>query len=128
VQSERLRTSRPAIAVAPGVVTIEVIFEPPAGEKRDDRYGPSTQLVVSSSPTGLISTGTGTTSDLVREIHIEAVAAEGVLHVAAKGASCDDTGGDPEAHAACHIHQQDWGIPVVLDTDGVSRVTLILSG
>lgn len=128
VQSERLRTSRPAIAVAPGVVTIEVIFEPPPGEKRDDRYGPSTQLVVSSSPGGLISSGAGTTSDLVREIQMEAVAAEGVLHVAAKGASCDDTGGDPEAHAACHIHQQDWGIPVVLDTDGVSRVTLILSG
>jgi hypothetical protein len=61
-------------------------------------------------------------------MRVEAVVAEGVLHVAAKGASCDDTGGDPQAHAACHIHQQDWGIPVVLDTDGVSRVTLILSG
>ena len=105
-----------------------MIFEPPAGEKRDDRYGPSTQLVVSSSPTGLISTGTGTTSDLVREIHIEAVAAEGVLHVAAKGASCDDTGGDPEAHAACHIHQQDWGVPIVIDPAGERVVRLVLSG
>lgn len=128
VQSERLRTSRPAIAVAPGVVTIEVIFEPPPGEKRDDRYGPSTQLVVSSSPGGLISSGAGTTADLVREIHVEAVAAEGVLHVAAKGASCDDTGGDPEAHAACHIHQQDWGVPIVIDPAGERVVRLVLSG
>jgi hypothetical protein len=128
VQSERLRTSRPAIAVAPGVVTIEVIFDPPPGEKRDDRYGPSTQLVVSSSPAGLISAGAGTGSDLVREIQIEAVVTEGVLHVAAKGASCDDTGGDPQAHAACHIHQQDWGVPIVIDPAGELVVRLVLSG
>ncbi|MGI9137209.1 MAG: NHL domain-containing thioredoxin family protein [Candidatus Nanopelagicales bacterium] len=128
VESERLRTSRPAITVTPGAVTIEVIFEPPPGEKRDDRYGPSTQLVVSASPAGLISAGAGTTSDLVREIQVEAVAAEGVLHVAAKGASCDDTGGDPDAHAACHIHQQDWGVPIVIDPAGERVVRLVLSG
>ncbi len=128
VESERLRTSRPAITVAPGEVTVEVIFEPPPGEKRDDRYGPSTQLVVSASPAGLISAGAGTTSDLIRHITIEAIAAEGVLHVAAKGASCDDTGGDPEAHAACHIHQQDWGVPIVIDPAGERLVRLVLSG
>lgn len=128
VESERLRTSRPAIKVAPGDVTIEVVFEPPPGEKRDDRYGPSTQLVVSSSPAGLISAGAGTTSDLIRRVTVEAVAAEGVLHVAAKGASCDDTGGDPEAHAACHIHQQDWGVPIVIDPAGEHVVRLVLSG
>lgn len=128
VESERLRTSRPAIKVAPGAVTVEVIFDPPPGEKRDDRYGPSTQLVVSSSPAALISEGAGTTSELVRDIRIEAVALEGVLHVAAKGASCDDTGGDPQAHAACHIHQQDWGIPIIIVPDGDSHITLTLSG
>ena len=128
VESERLRTSRPAITVAPGEVTIEVVFDPPPGEKRDDRYGPSTQLVVSASPAGLISAGAGTSSDLVREIRIEAVADEGVLHVAAKGASCDDTGGDPDAHAACHIHQQDWGVPIVIDPAGERVVRLVLSG
>ena len=128
VESERLRTSRPAIRVAPGMVTVEVIFEPPPGEKRDDRYGPSTQLVVSASPAGLIGAGAGTTSDLVREIRVEALATEGVLHVAAKGASCDDTGGDPDAHAACHIHQQDWGVPIVIDPAGERVVRLVLSG
>ena len=128
VESERLRTSRPAIRVAPGMVTVEVIFEPPPGEKRDDRYGPSTQLVVSASPASLIGAGAGTTSDLVREIRVEALATEGVLHVAAKGASCDDTGGDPDAHAACHIHQQDWGVPIVIDPAGERVVRLVLSG
>jgi cystathionine beta-synthase len=33
----------------------------------------------------------------------------GVLHVQAKGASCEDG-----EFAACHIHQQDWGIPIVV--------------
>jgi hypothetical protein len=84
--------------------------------------------VVSASPAGLISAGAGTTSDLVRHITLESIAAEGVLHVAAKGASCDDTGGDPEAHAACHIHQQDWGVPIVIDPAGERLVRLVLSG
>ena len=33
---------------------------------------------------------------------------EGVLHVAARAASCDVEG----ENAACHIHQQDWGVPI----------------
>jgi hypothetical protein len=33
---------------------------------------------------------------------------EGVLHVAARAASCDIEG----HNAACHMHQQDWGVPV----------------
>jgi hypothetical protein len=49
------------------------------------------------------------------------------LHVAAKGASCDDATG-PDEHGACHIHQQDWGIPVEIAPDGARRVTLPLSG
>lgn len=32
---------------------------------------------------------------------------EGVLHVSAMAASCDD---DPAIeYPACHVHQQDWG-------------------
>lgn len=128
VQSDRLRTSRPALRVAPGSVTVEVVFDPPPGEKRDDRYGPSTQLVVDSSPPGLLISGGGRTSELVRSVELSDGLAEGVLHVAAKGASCDDTGDDPDAHAACHIHQQDWGVPIIIDPDGERVVRLVLSG
>jgi hypothetical protein len=57
---------------------------------------------------------------------INAGITEGVLHVAGKGASCDAVSG-PGAHAACHIHQQDWGIPIVVADDGESVVALTLS-
>jgi hypothetical protein len=63
----------------------------------------------------------------VRTVHLTDAADEGVLHIAAKGASCDDVSG-PDAHAACHIHQQDWGIPIIVDPQGQSRVALTLSG
>jgi hypothetical protein len=63
----------------------------------------------------------------VRTVQVSDAVTEGVLHVAAKGASCDDVSG-PDAHAACHIHQQDWGIPVIIAADGERRVTLTLSG
>lgn len=127
VSGEAMRTIRPALRLAPGEVTIDVVFDPPPGEKRDDRYGPSTHLVVGSTPAELLAAGTGSGSDLVRTIQVSGAVTEGVLHVAAKGASCDDVSG-PDAHAACHIHQQDWGIPVVIAADGDSRVTLTLSG
>jgi hypothetical protein len=127
VMGDALRTVRPAIRLAPGEVEIEVVFEPPAGEKRDDRYGPSTHLVIGSTPPELLTEGAGAGSDLRRRVQVNGDVREGVLHVAAKGASCDDAVG-PEAHAACHIHQQDWGIPVIVASDGDSRVVLTLSG
>ena len=127
VSGDAMRTIRPALRLAPGEVTIDVIFDPPPGEKRDDRYGPSTNLVIGSTPPNLVSEGTGSGSDLVRAIRISGDVSDGVLHVAAKGASCDDVSG-PDAHAACHIHQQDWGIPVIIAADGDNRVTLTLSG
>ncbi len=45
----------------------------------------------------------------------------GVLHVSARAASCDD--GDAE-FPACHVHQQDWGVPVEVDAAGASELTL----
>lgn len=129
VNGEAMRTQRPALRVAPGAVTIEVTFTPPAGQKRDDRYGPSTYLTVGASPTALLTSGEGSGSDLVREVVIDADAIEGVLHVAAKGASCDiPVDGDDEFHAACHIHQQDWGVPITIDPDGTNVVKLTLAG
>jgi hypothetical protein len=49
---------------------------------------------------------------------------EGVLHVAATAASCDHGAG----HPACHITQQDWGIPVRLVEGAAARLDLVLRG
>ena len=122
-QGEALRLVRAPIEIAPGDVTITVVFEPPPGQKRDDRYGPSTQLVVSSTPRQLISSGAGSSQDLERAVTVGADISSGVLHVQAKGASCEEG-----ELAACHIHQQDWGIPVVVTQGGLTEVTLTLSG
>jgi thiol-disulfide isomerase/thioredoxin len=122
-QGEALRLVRAPIEVAPGQVTVNVIFEPPPGQKRDDRYGPSTQLVVSSTPRQLLTEGTGNTVELNRIVTIAESIDSGVLHVQAKGASCEDG-----EFAACHIHQQDWGIPIVVTPGGLTEVTLTLSG
>jgi len=127
VAGEALRTVRPALRIAPGDIVVEVVFEPPPGEKRDERYGPSTHLVVGSTPGTLLAAGAGAGPELIRAVTISNEASGGVLHVAAKGASCDDVTG-PEDHGVCHIHQQDWGIPVEIAADGARRVTLTLSG
>jgi hypothetical protein len=127
VAGDALRTVRPALRIAPGELVVEVVFNPPPGEKRDDRYGPSTHLVVGSTPAEVLVAGAGAGPDLVRTVTISDAVGGGVLHVAAKGASCDDVTG-PDEHGACHIHQQDWGIPVEIAPDGARRVTLPLSG
>lgn len=41
-------------------------------------------------------------------------------------ASCDD---DPaNEYPACHVHQQDWGVPVRVTADGAARLPLVLAG
>ncbi len=52
VSGDRLRTQRPPTPLRPGRLTLSVAFTPPPGQKLDDRYGPSTHLVVSSTPSG----------------------------------------------------------------------------
>jgi thiol-disulfide isomerase/thioredoxin len=123
VAGQAMRTVRPEIDIAAGSVTVQVTFTPPPGEKIDDRYGPSTQLSISASPAHLILSGQGTSSDLVRTVTINPDVESGVLHVAAKGASCD---ADSE-HGACHMHQQDWGVPVRITPTGTPTVTLTLA-
>ena len=49
----------PSLDVAPGEVELVVVFEPPPGQKLDDRYGPSTRLLVSASPPELLRRGDG---------------------------------------------------------------------
>jgi thiol-disulfide isomerase/thioredoxin len=123
VAGQTMRTVRPEIDIAAGSVTVQVTFTPPPGEKIDDRYGPSTQLSISASPAHLILSGQGTSSDLVRTVTINPDVKSGVLHVAAKGASCD---ADSE-HGACHMHQQDWGVPVRITKSGTASIELILA-
>ena len=126
VRGDAMRTMRPAIDVGSGEVDVVVVFEPPPGEKRDDRYGPSTQLVVSASPPELLSSGAGTDTDLTRRVVINPRITSGVLHVSARGASCDIPS-DEHPFPACRIHQQDWGIPVRITPNGETTVVLPLA-
>ncbi|MFG3355498.1 NHL domain-containing thioredoxin family protein [Streptomyces sp. NPDC048001] len=120
------RTRRAATDVAPGTLRVDVVFQAPAGQKLDTRYGPSTRLLVSSTPPGLLRSGEGAGTDLSREVEVDASVGEGVLHVSAMAASCDD---DPaNAYPACHVHQQDWGVPVRVVEGGSARLPLVLAG
>ena len=118
------RTQRPATAVAPGAVRLEVPFVPAPGQKLDDRWGPSTQLQVGSTPAELLLDGAGNGTDLFRDLTINPEITDGVLHVTAKAASCDAEGEFP----ACHLAQQDWGVPLRITTDGETTLTLPLRG
>ncbi|GGP70394.1 NHL domain-containing thioredoxin family protein [Streptomyces melanogenes] len=120
------RTQRAATEVAPGALRLDVVFQAPSGQKLDTRYGPSTRLIVSSTPVELLVSGEGTGTDLSRELTLNPEVAEGVLHVSAMAASCDD---DPaNEYPACHVHQQDWGVPVRLTPEGATRLPLVLAG
>ncbi|WP_405796365.1 NHL domain-containing thioredoxin family protein [Streptomyces longwoodensis] len=120
------RTQREATEVAPGPLALEVVFQAPAGQKLDTRYGPSTRLLVSATPPELLLEGEGADSGLVRGLELNPAVPEGVLHVSATAASCDDDPDNP--YPACHVHQQDWGIPVRLTEGGADRLPLVLAG
>ncbi|WP_432943162.1 NHL domain-containing thioredoxin family protein [Kribbella sp. CA-253562] len=120
------RTQRPPMEIAGGEVTLEVVFTPPPGQKLDDRYGPSTRLLVSSTPENLLREGAGDTTDLKRRLVIDERVGDGVLHVAVQAASCDDS--EAVEFPACHMHRQDWGVPVVVTAGGAPRLELVLSG
>ncbi|MER6467274.1 NHL domain-containing thioredoxin family protein [Streptomyces collinus] len=126
VEAVAHRTARQATEVAPGRLRLDVVFRAPAGQKPDDRHGPSTRLLVSSTPPGLLLGGEGAGTGLTRELELDPAVAEGVLHVSAMAASCDD---DPaNEYPACHVHQQDWGVPVRLVEGGTDRLPLVLAG
>lgn len=126
VEAAAHRTQRPATEVAPGALRLDVVFSAPAGQKLDERYGPSTRLLVSSTPPELLADGAGKGTDLGRDLVLGDSVAEGVLHVSAMAASCDD---DPaNEYPACHVHQQDWGVPVRVGEGGETRLALVLAG
>ena len=119
------RTRRPATELRAGEVEIVVDFTPPPGQKVDDRFGPPSQLMVSATPPTLLASGEGRGTALTRTVRMDPAVGDGVLHVAARAASCDVRGGEG---AACHLHQQDWGVPVRVTASGEARLVLPLGG
>jgi thiol-disulfide isomerase/thioredoxin len=117
-------TRRPVTEVA---ATLELVvpFDPPPGQKVDDRFGPPSQLLVSATPPALLREGEGRGTELTRTLVLDANVGEGVLHVAARAASSDIEGGEG---AACRMHQQDWGVPVRIGPGGDAVLTLPLGG
>ncbi|GCD90449.1 NHL domain-containing thioredoxin family protein [Nocardioides sp. LS1] len=117
-------TQRPVTDVS-AALELVVAFEPPPGQKVDDRFGPPSQLLVSATPAALIREGEGRGTDLSRTLVLDPAVGEGVLHIAARAASCDIDGGEG---AACRMHQQDWGVPVRIEPDGSAVLALPLGG
>jgi thiol-disulfide isomerase/thioredoxin/sugar lactone lactonase YvrE len=117
-------TQRPVTEVS-GSLQLVVSFEPPPGQKVDDRFGPPSQLVVGATPAALIREGEGRGTDLARTLTLDPRVGEGVLHIAARAASCDLDGGEG---AACRMHQQDWGVPVRVSEAGDAHLVLPLGG
>jgi hypothetical protein len=116
------RSRRPVTEVGTGPLRLEVVFTPPPGQKLDESAGPSTRLSVTAADPQLLKNGGGVTKDLVRTLVL--TGEEVVLQVAASAASCDVDG----EHPACHVTQQDWGIPLRRVEGGPSALTLVLNG
>ncbi|SDT73364.1 NHL domain-containing thioredoxin family protein [Actinoplanes derwentensis] len=124
VTGERHKTERPPSHLAPGEVTLDVIFTPAPGQKLDSQFGSPVRLTVSASPAELLLDGAGVTTDLTRKITLNPDVPKGVLQVVAQAATCDV---DAE-FGACHLTRQDWGVPIVIDPAGPQRLPLILRG
>ncbi len=123
------RTQRPPTDIAPGALRLDVPFTPATGQKLDDRFGPSTLLRVSATPPELLVSGAGDGEELQRELVVagaESGITEGVLHVTAHAASCD---ADPAVEfPACHMNQQDWGVPIKIVDGAATELRLPLHG
>lgn len=100
-------------------------FRAPVGQKLDLRYGPATRLLVSATPPELLRAGEVAGTGLSRILDLNPSVPEGVLHVSATAASCDD---DPDIpYPACHVHQKEWKIPVRLVEGASDRLPLVLA-
>ncbi|WLQ07819.1 NHL domain-containing thioredoxin family protein [Arthrobacter oryzae] len=131
VDEGAVQTHRPKSPVAPGTLELTVRFTAPTGQKLDDRWGDPTQLKISSTPPELLVAGGGTSVGLQRTLELSSDIPDGVLHITARAAACDGpetANGEIPDHAACHLYQQDWGIPVVLQADGDTELVLDLRG
>ncbi|MFD0044712.1 NHL domain-containing thioredoxin family protein [Pseudarthrobacter scleromae] len=131
VDEGAVQTHRPKSPVVPGPLELTVRFTAPTGQKLDDRWGDPTQLKISSTPPELLASGSGTSVGLLRTLELSPDVPEGILHITARAAACDGPeteDGEIPDHAACHLYQQDWGIPVVLQGDGDTELVLDLRG
>ena len=73
---------------------------------------------------GTATAGEGT--ELVRRLVLADGMSNGVLHVVAQAASCDD---DPAVeHPACRLSRQDWGVPIRIVDGGPDRLPLVMGG
>ncbi|WP_193106511.1 thioredoxin-like domain-containing protein [Brachybacterium sp. FME24] len=118
------RSERPVTEVGPGPLTVRVLFTPPEGHKLDNSLGPSTQMTVSTTPSAMLTAGGGVDTELERTLEFDPAYGEGVLHVSARAASCD---ADPAVEfPACHMHQQDWGVPIRLVDGAPTHLDLSL--
>jgi thiol-disulfide isomerase/thioredoxin len=124
IEPSTYQPTRTPVAVAPGRFELTVAFTPPVGQHFDERDGPATRMTVEVSPPGLLVEGSGSGVRLDRTVTFGSALTDGVLHVTCRVATCDD--GDE--HAACRLHQQDWGIPVTVTASGASRLELMLRG
>ncbi len=134
VNEGAMKTARAATMLAGETLELIVRFSAPTGQKLDTRWGDPTQLTVDATPPEFILDGTGLSQGLQRTLVLNPNIADAVLHITARAAACDgEPGGEIPEHAACHLYQQDWGIPVhvtgaaddarelVLDLRGVNR-------
>ncbi|GAB3185757.1 redoxin domain-containing protein [Nesterenkonia halophila] len=129
VDEGAMQSQRPSTDVAPGELTLTVGFSAPTGQKLDDRFGDPTQLKISSSPEELIVSGAGSSEGLTRTLQLDPSVDGGVLHITARAAACDGAPGEEiPMHAACHLYQQDWGIPVNLVEGAADTLQLDLRG
>jgi thiol-disulfide isomerase/thioredoxin/streptogramin lyase len=124
VDAVRHKVERPPSSLAPGQVTLDVIFEPAPGQKIDYTFGDPTRLEVSASPENLLLQGTGVSSSLSRTLVLNPEVDKGVLQVVAQAATCDAEG----ENAACYLTRQDWGVPIEISPDGDRRLPLVLRG
>ena len=118
VDEGAMQVQRPPTKLVAGEVPINISFTAPKGQKLDDRWGDPTQLTISSTPENLLLQGEGRETGLTRQLKLNPEVTEGVLHVTARAAACDGEPGQPiPDSAACHLYQQDWGIPVTIHAD-----------
>ncbi|MFJ7151050.1 NHL domain-containing thioredoxin family protein [Streptomyces sp. NPDC100445] len=116
-----------ATEVAPGRLRLDVVLPIPAGRRLETGHGPATRLLVSATPPELLLKGAGAGTDLFRELELDPAVPEGVLHVRAMAACCDDTGPGAAAHPACHLHRRDRDVPVRPAVGGTDRLPLVLT-
>jgi thiol-disulfide isomerase/thioredoxin len=73
------RSHRPVTVLSPGQVELTVVFEPPPGQKLDERYGPATRLVVTATPPGLLRDGEGRGTELTRRVVLDEHVGDGIF-------------------------------------------------